>query len=101
MDDLSEDVKLELLEGDWTGAHCRAHSRKLSSPEYFRYVDVASAPMARNKILQRHEPSGRPSLYVGAYLHHLEGEGITPERSAELVGFLNAHVSQDKYAMGV
>lgn len=56
--------------------------------------------MARHKIVQ-HEASGRRNLYVGAHLHHIEGEGMTPGASAELVAFLNGHVTQDKYIMSV
>ena len=99
--DLPQEMQDDLLRNDWTGAHCMAQSRKLGSPDYFRDVNPATAPMARHKIVQRHEPSGRINLYVGAHLHHLEGEGMTPERSAQLITALNAHASQDKYVISV
>ena len=87
------------------GAFSMAHSRKLGSPEYFKGLDVtcseAAPPMARHRIVQVHEPSGRENLYVGAHLHHLEGEGMTPERSAALVEALNRHATQDKYTVSV
>ncbi|KAK0704920.1 alpha-ketoglutarate-dependent 2,4-dichlorophenoxyacetate dioxygenase [Lasiosphaeris hirsuta] len=100
-DDLDPGVKEELLERDWTGAHCLAQSRKLGSPEYFRDVDPAVAPMAKHKIVQRHEASGRFNLYVGAHLHHIEGDGMTPGASAELVASLNERVTQDKNVLSV
>ena len=100
-DDLPEDVKEELLKGDFVGAFSHAHSRKLGSPEFFKDVDPWQTPMNRHKIVQRHEPSGRMNLYIGAHLHHLEGSGMTLERSAELMQFLTKHVTQDKYTFSV
>lgn len=100
-DDLPEDLKKELLEGDYAGSHCMAHSRKLASPEYFKDVEPDKAPQSKHRIAQRHEPSGRMNLYIGAHLHHIEGEGMTPERSAELVEKLNKHATQEKYRITV
>ena len=31
--------------------------------------------MALHKVIQKHEPSGRMNLYVGAHAHHLVGVG--------------------------
>ncbi|KAI1366458.1 alpha-ketoglutarate-dependent 2,4-dichlorophenoxyacetate dioxygenase [Xylaria arbuscula] len=95
------------------GVHCIAHSRKLGSPEYFADLDPTLSPMARHRILQRHDPSGRLNLYVGAHLHHIEEESVgvdgdkKDEKAKEipdswpLVQKLNAHVSQDKYVVSV
>ncbi|TGJ79505.1 hypothetical protein E0Z10_g9257, partial [Xylaria hypoxylon] len=98
------------------GAHSVMHSRKLGSPEFFADLDPTGAPMYRHRILQRHEPSGRMNLYVGAHLHHIEsfpgghsnvthGEKL---RSGEeildswaLVQKLNAHATQAKYVVSV
>lgn len=100
-DDLDEGVKKELLGGEYVGSHSMAHSRKLGSPEFFKDVDAEKAPHSRHKIAQLHEPSGRMTLYVGAHMHHIEGEGVTPERSAELVKMLNEHATQEKYRVSV
>ncbi|KAK5625982.1 hypothetical protein RRF57_001698 [Xylaria bambusicola] len=94
------------------GVHCIAHSRKLGSPEFFADLDPTLSPMARHRILQRHEPSGRMNLYVGAHLHHIEHEphdegdedgafGKEIPDSWPLVQKLNAHASQDKYVISV
>ncbi|KAI3333779.1 alpha-ketoglutarate-dependent 2,4-dichlorophenoxyacetate dioxygenase [Ustulina deusta] len=104
------------------GAHSIAHSRKLGSPEFFADLDPTAAPMSRHRILQRHEPSGRMNLYVGAHLHHVEdgadplGEEEEEEEEEEvaakkaratvpdswgLVQRLNAHATQDKYVVAV
>ncbi|KAK3314900.1 hypothetical protein B0H66DRAFT_605818 [Apodospora peruviana] len=103
-DDLPESLRKELLAGDFAGAHSIAHSRKLGSPDYYSHIDPVTAqpePMSRHKIVQRHEPSGRMNLYIGAHLHHLEGNGMTAECSAELIELLNRHATQRKYVMTV
>ncbi|KAI0517951.1 alpha-ketoglutarate-dependent 2,4-dichlorophenoxyacetate dioxygenase [Xylaria bambusicola] len=88
------------------GVHSIAHSRKLGSPEFFADLDPTPLPMSRHRILQRHEPSGRMNLYVGAHLHHIEhdedgGSGKEIPDSWALVQKLNAHASQDKYVISV
>ena len=100
-DELPEDLKRELLENDYVGSHCMAQSRKLGSPEYFKDVEPEKAPQSKHKVAQLHEPSGRMNLYVGAHLHHIEGEGMTAEKSAELLRRLNEHVTQEKYRVSV
>ncbi|KAK3321481.1 alpha-ketoglutarate-dependent 2,4-dichlorophenoxyacetate dioxygenase [Cercophora scortea] len=101
-DRLPDDMKAELLRDDWTGAFSMAHSRKLGSPEFFADMDpVEAAPMARHKIVQVHEASGRVGLYVGAHLHHLEGEGMSAERSKALVEFLNAWCQRKEFVVSV
>ncbi|KAF2965101.1 hypothetical protein GQX73_g8488 [Xylaria multiplex] len=102
------------------GAHSIMHSRKLGSPEFFADLDPTVAPMYRHRILQKHEPSGRMNLFVGAHLHHIEA---TPEETASnaevqdetqklgtgkempdswvLVQKLNAHATQEKYVVTV
>ncbi|KAI0429060.1 alpha-ketoglutarate-dependent 2,4-dichlorophenoxyacetate dioxygenase [Xylaria sp. FL1042] len=96
--------------GGLVGAHSIAHSRKLGSPQFFADLDPTASPMVRHRILQRHGPSGRMNLYVGAHLHHIEE---APERNAKqhhckeipdswgLVQQLNAHATQDKYVISV
>ncbi|KAK0634737.1 alpha-ketoglutarate-dependent 2,4-dichlorophenoxyacetate dioxygenase [Bombardia bombarda] len=103
-DDLPQAMQDELLARDYTGVHCIAHSRKLGSPDFFRELDPRATPMARHKIVQRHEQSGRMNLYVGAHCHHLEdaeGRMVEAGESWELIQRLNAHIGQDKYVFGV
>ncbi|KAI0112561.1 alpha-ketoglutarate-dependent 2,4-dichlorophenoxyacetate dioxygenase [Nemania sp. FL0031] len=95
------------------GAHSMAHSRKLGSPEFFSDLDPTQWSMTRHRILQRHTPSGRMNLYVGAHLHHVEeapDDGVPSGKGQEgkeipdswpLVQKLNAHVTQDKYVVSV
>ncbi|KAI8945174.1 alpha-ketoglutarate-dependent 2,4-dichlorophenoxyacetate dioxygenase [Xylaria longipes] len=113
-EELDEGV-LALLTGSeaegLVGAHSMAHSRKLGSPAFFADLDPTEFPMTRHRILQRHEPSGRMNLYVGAHLHHIEesppsdaereGGREEIEDSWELVQKLNAHVTQEKYVVAV
>jgi alpha-ketoglutarate-dependent 2,4-dichlorophenoxyacetate dioxygenase len=90
-DQLDPALRDELLARDYVGAHSMAHSRRLGSPAYFADLDpVAAGPMARHRVAQRHEPSGRTALYVGAHLHHVEG--VDPEKSAALIAALNGQV---------
>ncbi|KAI0164017.1 alpha-ketoglutarate-dependent 2,4-dichlorophenoxyacetate dioxygenase [Xylariaceae sp. FL1272] len=102
--------------GTLVGVHSMAHSRKLASPEFFRDMDVTQWPMARHRILQRHEQSGRMNLYVGAHMHHIEDVGDETESCAvgdeertgrmisdgpEIIQKLNEHVAQDKYLVSI
>ncbi|KAK3387273.1 alpha-ketoglutarate-dependent 2,4-dichlorophenoxyacetate dioxygenase [Podospora didyma] len=101
-DELPEAVKTSLLANDWIGAYSLPHSRKIGSPEFFHDIDPWQSPMARHKIVQRHEASGRMNLYTGTHLHHLEDhEGNVPENSAELVALLNEHATQDSLTVSI
>lgn len=51
--------------------------------------------MARHRLAQIHEGSGRVNLYVGAHLHHIEG--LPDDESTRLRDTLNKHVTQPKY----
>ncbi|KAK4186045.1 alpha-ketoglutarate-dependent 2,4-dichlorophenoxyacetate dioxygenase [Podospora australis] len=100
-DELPEDTKEKLLKSELVGAHCLAQSRKLGSPEFFKGIYPSLAPMSKHKIVQTHEPSGRKTLYVGAHLHHIEGEGVDEKSSGELVEYLRRHIGQEKYVVSV
>jgi alpha-ketoglutarate-dependent 2,4-dichlorophenoxyacetate dioxygenase len=97
--DLDAEVKRELLENDYIGAHTLLHSRKLGSPEYFKDLDPTSQPMTLHKLVQKHEPSGRTTLYVGAHCHHIEG--VPKEKSDALLKRLMEHTTQPKYVLSV
>lgn len=98
-DALPPELRDELLRDDYVAAHCMAQSRKLGSPEYFRGLDPAAAPMSWHRVAQRHEPSGRMGLYVGAHAHHVEGLGA--DESAALIAALNAHAAQERFRTSV
>ncbi|KAI0009349.1 taurine catabolism dioxygenase [Xylariaceae sp. FL0662B] len=100
-DELPADLRDELLAHDYVGAHSMAHSRKLASPDFFKNMDLAKAPIYRHRIVQRHEPSGRMNLYVGAHMHHIEEDGKEIPGSWELVQRLNQHATQKKYTTSV
>ncbi|KAL1869977.1 hypothetical protein VTK73DRAFT_2898 [Phialemonium thermophilum] len=93
--DLPEPLKKELLQNDYVGCHTLAQSRKLGSPEYFKNVDPSKFPMARHRLVQVHQASGRATLYIGAHLHHIEG--LSEEESIKLRDTLNKHATQPKY----
>lgn len=88
------------------GAFSLSHSRKTAAPDFFRDLDVASAPMARHRLAQPQlDDNGRPAshrvaLYVGAHLHHIEGlpananADATASSSDALVRRLNDHVAR-------
>ncbi|KAF3765518.1 taurine catabolism dioxygenase [Cryphonectria parasitica EP155] len=100
---LDEGVRALVLGGDegaaLVGAHSISHSRKTGSPEFFKDLDVSTAPMALHRTAQVHEPSGRMNLYVGAHLHHIEG--MEEGESTALIRLLNEHATQAKYVTSV
>lgn len=103
-DELDEAFKKELMERDLVGAHTLLHSRKLGSPEFFRDLDPEQGAMARHRIVQTHEPSGRTNLYLSTHCHHFEtsdGERLSKEESDALFAKLLAHVTQPKYVVSV
>lgn len=103
-EELPAELAQELLANDYIGAHTLAHSRKLGSPEFFKDVDASREKMARHRLVQRHEPSGRMNLYVAAHCHHIEegsGSGATIPHSDKLLETLMTHVTQPKYVVSV
>ncbi|PGH01221.1 hypothetical protein AJ79_07992 [Helicocarpus griseus UAMH5409] len=98
-DDLPENLKQELLENNYVGAHTIAQSRKLGSPEYFKDLDPSKEKMARHYLVQKHEPSGRMNLYIAAHCHHIEG--VSADKSQELIDTLMKHATQEKYTLSV
>jgi alpha-ketoglutarate-dependent 2,4-dichlorophenoxyacetate dioxygenase len=94
-EDLPSDLKEELLSNDYIAAHSLFHSRKLGSPEFFAHVNPLGHKMSRHKLVQVHEPSGRMNLYVAKHAHHIEG--LSPEKSDELLERLIQHATQETY----
>ncbi|KAI1440638.1 taurine catabolism dioxygenase [Annulohypoxylon stygium] len=101
-DELPVELKEELLKNDYVGAHSMAHSRKLGSPAFFADVDPSAGTMQRHRLLQKHEPSGRMNLYIGAHMHHIEDkDGREIPGSWDLVQRLNEFATQKKYTTTV
>lgn len=75
------------------------HNRKLAAPDVFGELEPLDQPMARHRLIQTHEGSGRKNLYITSYAHHFDGE--TLEQSKPLIDELINYVSQDKYKLAV
>jgi len=93
--DLPEEKKKEIK--DYVALHSLFHNRKTANPdlEYFKKINVLDHPMAKHKVVQIHEASGRPTLYVTSYTHHLDGMPV--EEGKEKVLELFKWIQQDKY----
>ncbi|KAK2770680.1 hypothetical protein FQN52_007281 [Onygenales sp. PD_12] len=98
-DELPSDLKQELLANNYVGAHTIAQSRKLGSPEFFKDLDPSKEKMALHHLIQRHEPSGRMNVYIAAHCHHIEG--VSAEKSQQLIDALMKHVTKEKYRLSV
>lgn len=98
-DDLPQELKKELLENDYVVCHSLYHSRKLASPEALPGVNPEDHFMSRHKLIQRHEPSGRLNLYIASHAHHVEG--VSAEKSKELLSALYQHACQPKYVVSI
>jgi len=55
--------------------------------------------MHLHRLVQVHEPSGRENLYIAAHAHHIEG--LSEERSKELLDRLMRHATQKKYTISI
>lgn len=93
--DLSDKMK-EKIES-LVAYHSLVHNRKVANPDspLFKHLDVMTSPLVKHKVAQIHEPSGRPTMYVTSYTHHIDGMDL--EEGKELVKELFQHVQQDKY----
>jgi len=98
-DALPEALKTQLLANDHVAAHSLWQSRKLASPHAFRDVDPEEHYMARHRLVQRHEASGRMNLYIAAHVHHVEG--LAGPESKALVEQLLAHATQERFMLSV
>ncbi|KAI1622331.1 alpha-ketoglutarate-dependent 2,4-dichlorophenoxyacetate dioxygenase [Exophiala viscosa] len=99
-DELDPALQQELLENDYVVHHSVAQSRKLGSPEFFKDLDPTNqGKMARHRLVQIHEPSGRRNIYIAAHSHHIEG--VSKEKSDQLMKTLLEHVTQKKNTVSV
>lgn len=97
--ELPEDICLRLIKNDYVVAHSLHHSRKVAAPEFFKDLDPAAFSMAKHRLVQLHEPSGRTNLYIAAHAHHIEG--IPREESDALLKTLMEHATQERYTFSV
>ena len=78
------------------------HARvKVANPdmEYYRNINPLDYPFSKHKIASMHEASGRPTLYLSYYTHHIDGMSI--EEGQRLLKQLSNHMQQDKYKLVV
>ena len=94
-EDLSEEKKREI--DGLIGCNSLFHNRKTANPDsrLFLEIDPMDKPLARHKIAQLHEPSGRMNLYVTSYTHHIEGMDL--RKGQQLIKELFNHCQQDEY----
>lgn len=98
-DDLPEELKSELLREDYVACHSLMHSRKTAAPDFLAHINPEEHFMSRHKLVQRHEPSGRMNLYIASHVHHIEG--VSPDKSKELIATLYQHAIQPKYTVSI
>ncbi|KAH6715996.1 alpha-ketoglutarate-dependent 2,4-dichlorophenoxyacetate dioxygenase [Leptodontidium sp. MPI-SDFR-AT-0119] len=101
LSEVEEGLKEELLAKDYVAAHSLKHLQKVSDSELFKDTDPTVFPMGKHKIVQFHEELGRKSLYLGAYIHHIDGPPEETEELAKLLEKLTKHAEQEKYQLSV
>ncbi|KAF4990935.1 hypothetical protein F66182_16589, partial [Fusarium sp. NRRL 66182] len=97
--DLDEDFRSFLHEKNFIARHSILHSRKLAAPDWYKDVDPTSHFMSRHLLLQIHERSGLPTIYLAKHIHSLEG--VSLEESQAILNRLFEHTTQDKYIIEV
>ena len=98
-EDLPEAKKAEIQ--DYVGMNTLLWNRKQANPnmDMFKEIDCTQVPLAKHRLAQIHEPTGRGNLYIGSYNHHIEG--LPVEDGRRITDELMAHVMQDKYKLTV
>lgn len=100
-DEVEPGLKEKLLKKDYLGAHSWHHMQKMGNPELLKDMDPLEHDMAKYKLVQFHEASNRMNLYMGCYMHHIEGPPEEMEELAQLQKKLMKHAEQEKYRMNV
>ncbi|KAJ6116047.1 alpha-ketoglutarate-dependent 2-4-dichlorophenoxyacetate dioxygenase [Penicillium sp. IBT 18751x] len=98
-DELPRTIQMELQQQDYIAAHSLWHSRKVASPSTFADINPNDYPMSRHRLFQRHESSGRDTMYIASHIHHIEG--LDAEASAALLQRLLLHATQPRYVLRV
>ena len=96
-EDLPEEKKKEIQ--NYVGMNTLLWNRKQANPdmEMFKDIDCTQVPLAKHRLAQVHEPTGRGNLYIGSYNHHIEG--LPVEEGRRITDELMQHVTQDKYRL--
>lgn len=96
-EDLPEEKKKEIQ--NYVGMNTLLWNRKQANPdmEMFKDIDCTQVPLAKHRIAQIHEPTGRGNLYIGSYNHHIEG--LPVEEGRRITDELMQHVTQEKYKL--
>ncbi|KAH8434022.1 TauD/TfdA dioxygenase family protein [Aspergillus melleus] len=97
--ELDNDTKAQI--NDYVLCHSLWHSRRLGAPDcdFLKQMNPVELGMARHKLVQEHEPSGRTNLYIAWHAYNIDG--WTREDSQPVIERLLEHASQDKYTFQV
>ena len=98
-EDLPDGKKTEIQ--DYVGMNTLLWNRKQANPDMdmFKEIDCTKVPLAKHRLAQVHEPTGRGNLYIGSYNHHIEG--LPVDEGRRITDGLLAHVTQGKYKLVV
>ena len=98
-EDLPDAKKMEIQ--NYVGMNTLYWNRIQANPdmEMFQSIDCTQVPLAKHRLAQIHEPTGRGNLYIGSYNHHIEGLPI--DEGMRITHELRSHVEQDKYKLTV
>ncbi|KAL4920403.1 hypothetical protein BDW62DRAFT_209207 [Aspergillus aurantiobrunneus] len=97
--DLDDGFRSFLHEKNFIARHSLLHSKKMAAPEAYKDIEPTDHFMSRHWLLQVHERTGIPTIYLAKHIHSLEG-GSTEESQA-ILGRLFDHATQDKYIIEV
>ncbi|KAL6240285.1 hypothetical protein RBB50_012814 [Rhinocladiella similis] len=94
-DDLSDEMKEKIK--NLVACHSLLHNRKVANPDspLFKDINPLDHPMGKHKVVQHHDVTGRPVLFINSYAHHIEGMPL--EEGQKLIRELFEHMQQDKY----
>ncbi|KAJ5414021.1 hypothetical protein N7509_000648 [Penicillium cosmopolitanum] len=92
--DLEPEFKKLLHEKKFIARHSILHSKKMAAPECFKDVEPTDYFMSRHWLLQVHERTGIPTIYLAKHIHSLEG-------SLSILDRLFDHATQDEYVVEV
>lgn len=101
LDEIESGLKEKLLKKDYIGVHSWHHMQKMGNPELFKDMDPMDHDMGKHKLVELHKPSGRMNLYIGSYMHHIEGPPEEKEELAQLQKKLMEHAAQEKYRLSM
>jgi alpha-ketoglutarate-dependent 2,4-dichlorophenoxyacetate dioxygenase len=97
--DLDDDTQAKIQ--DYVISHSLWHSRRLAAPdcEFLLGMNPEEHFMARHRLVQMHEPSGRPNLYIAHHAHHIDG--LSQDDGQDIIRNLLGHATQKKYVFEV